>query len=131
MAGRGIRGADGNAMPLHGAGAEWWRDLLPGQLVHVTYEDDGVAHERIIGWPMGTDESDYLVRSPDDDEWVERLRGDRPNSGPNGGGILPRDGSDVVQTTPRYRFREYPSRDELIAFFGRAVKRVRQGCRIP
>lgn len=68
------------ARPRPAAEEEFLNRLRPGDYVEVEYIGDSVAHERLLLWPLS--EGLWMVRSPDSDEWAERLDGRDPTSGP-------------------------------------------------
>jgi hypothetical protein len=88
---------------------EFWRELIPGQIVAVEYVDDEVLHERMCVWPgrNGT----WQLLTPDGDEYIEDLACMDPGTGPSRAFKLSDDGSDPPQPRkPLYRFQEYPDK---------------------
>ena len=110
MAGRGRR------QPA--AAGAWWTSLKPGDSFEAEYEDDGVAHMRLALWPISP--TDWMVRSPDGDEWPEDVSGHDGATGPcltrslrtGAGRGLP----------PLYRFREELDGRELKSAVVRGLK---------
>ena len=88
--------------------AGWWDDMKLGSVVEVTYMNDDIPHERVLLWPV-REGGEWIVLSPDGDEWLEALAARDPKTGPSGGGPLPVDGSPPTDGHALYRFREYPT----------------------
>jgi len=109
--------------PLPAGEGEFWRELIPGQMVEVEYVDDEVLHERVCVWP-GQDRN-WQVLTPDGDEYVEDLACRDPATGPSRAFKLGDDGSDPPQPRKQlYRFREYPSKKDFLEMMGRGARAV-------
>ena len=105
------------------AAVGWWRGLAPGQTLEVEYEGDDTAHERIALWPVTKDV--WMVLSPDGDVWDEDLSGSDPSTGPRRSAPFKSDGRRYSAQMPLYRFRKYPTDDQLVRYMRGAVAAAR------
>jgi hypothetical protein len=114
---------DETTMRRPAGAAEWWHKVIPGQSVEVKYSEDRVPHERLVGWTNGS--GWMYIRSPDGDEWIEDVSGEHPETRPDSGCLLPDDGGPSRMRHKVYRFREYPSQEELMAIIQRGEEGAR------
>jgi len=102
---------------------EFWRELIPGQLVAVEYVDDAVLHERLCIWP-GRDGT-WRMLTPDGDEYTEDLACRDSSTGPCRAFKLSDDGADPPQPRkPLYRFRQYPTERDFLEMLARGARAV-------
>lgn len=99
--------------------------IVPGQTLAVFYEDDTVWHERIAIWRQ--EDGVWMILTPDDDRYVEDLRGLEANGGdgPSRTKVYKVDFQYWSRVGgPAYRFRDKPSDDKFKALVKEAYREL-------